>query len=149
MIAYYIRRSLAGFRQPGRGIEETDNALRTYGLNDGKGPAAGQVFRNPDLARTFRLIAEGGRDAFYTGEIARTIDAYFKRIGGWLRYEDLAAHKSEWIEPHKTGYRGRSEEHTSELQSLMRISYAVFCLKKNKIKMTCNMLLTNYTHYNS
>src|SRR3546814_5632481 len=80
--------------------------FRTYGLNDGKGPAAGQVFRNPDLARTFRLIAEGGRDAFYEGEIARTIDAYFKRIGGWLRYEDLAAHKSEWIEPHKTGYRG-------------------------------------------
>ena len=106
MIAYYIRRSLAGFRQPGRGIEEVDNAIRTYGLNDGKGPAAGQVFRNPDLARTFRLIAEGGRDAFYEGEIARTIDAYFKRIGGWLRYEDLAAHKSEWIEPHKTGYRG-------------------------------------------
>jgi gamma-glutamyltranspeptidase/glutathione hydrolase len=106
MIAYYIRRSLAGFRQPGRGIEEIDNAIRTYGLNDGKGPAAGQVFRNPDLARTFRLIAEGGRDAFYEGEIARTIDAYFKRIGGWLRYEDLAAHKSEWIEPHKTDYRG-------------------------------------------
>ena len=106
MIAYYIRRSLAGFRQPSRGIEETDNAIRTYGLNDGKGPAAGQVFRNPDLARTFRMIAEGGRDAFYEGEIARTIDAYFKRIGGWLRYEDLAAHKSEWIEPHKTDYRG-------------------------------------------
>src|SRR3546814_14100058 len=106
MSAYNSRRSLAGFRQPGRGIEETDNALRTYGLNDGKGPAAGQVFRNPDLARTFRLIAEGGRDAFYEGEIARTIDAYFKRIGGWLRYEDLAAHKSERIEPHKKGYRG-------------------------------------------
>lgn len=106
MIAYYIRRSLAGFRQPGRGIEEIDNAMRTYGLNDGKGPNAGQVFRNPDLARTFRLIAEGGRDAFYEGEIARTIDAYFRRIGGWLRYEDLAAHKSELIEPHRTGYRG-------------------------------------------
>ncbi|WP_188237903.1 gamma-glutamyltransferase family protein [Sphingopyxis sp. LK2115] len=106
LIAYYMRRSLAGFRQPGRGIEEIDNALRTYGLNDGKGPAAGQVFRNPDLARTFRLIAEGGRDAFYEGEIARTIDAYFKRIGGWLRYEDLAAHRSEWIAPHKIDYRG-------------------------------------------
>jgi gamma-glutamyltranspeptidase/glutathione hydrolase len=106
MIAYYIRRALASFRQPGRGIEEIDNAMRTYGVNDGKGPNAGQVFRNPDLARTFRLIAEGGRDAFYEGEIARTIDSYFKRIGGWLRYEDLAAHTSEWIEPHKTGYRG-------------------------------------------
>ena len=106
MIAYYIRRSLAGFRQPGRGIEEVDNALRTYGMADGKGPQAGQVFRNPDLARTFRLIAEGGRDVFYDGEIARTIDAYFRRIGGWLRREDLAAHRSEWIEPHRTSYRG-------------------------------------------
>ncbi|WP_287939592.1 gamma-glutamyltransferase family protein [Sphingopyxis sp.] len=106
MIAYYIRRSLAGFRQPGRGIEEVDNALRTYGMADGKGPQTGQVFRNPDLARTFRLIAEGGRDVFYDGEIARTIDAYFRRIGGWLRREDLAAHRSEWIEPHRTSYRG-------------------------------------------
>ncbi|MDO9369754.1 MAG: gamma-glutamyltransferase family protein [Sphingopyxis sp.] len=106
MIAYYIRRSLANFRQPGRGIEEVDNAMRTYGINGGKGPNAGQVFRNPGLARTFRLIADGGRDAFYEGEIARTIDSYFKRIGGWLRYEDLGAHKSEWIEPHKTGYHG-------------------------------------------
>jgi len=106
MIAWYIRRSLAGFRQPERGIEEIDNAMRTYGMADGKGPAAGQVFRNPDLARTFRLIAEGGRDVFYEGEIARTIDAYFRRIGGWLRREDLAAHRSEWIEPHRTSYRG-------------------------------------------
>ena len=106
MIAYYMRRSLAGFRQPDRGIEEIDNAIRTYGLADGKGPAAGQVFRNPDLARTFRLIAEGGRDVFYDGEIARTIDAYFRRIGGWLRREDLAAHRSEWVEPVKSGYRG-------------------------------------------
>src|SRR3546814_19305041 len=78
--------------------------FRTSGLNDGKGPAAGQVFRNPDLARTFRLIAEGGRDAFYEGEIARTIAAYFKRIGGWLRYEELAAPKSEENDtPQKNG----------------------------------------------
>ncbi|MCW5773887.1 MAG: gamma-glutamyltransferase, partial [Rhodospirillaceae bacterium] len=50
--------------------------------------------------------AEGGRDVFYEGKIARTIDAYFRRIGGWLRREDLAAHRSEWIEPHRTSYRG-------------------------------------------
>ena len=106
LIAYYMRRSLANFRAPGRGIEEVDNALRTYGMDDGKGPQAGQVFRNPDLARTFRLIAEGGRDVFYDGEIAATIDAYFRRIGGWLRREDLAAHRAEWIEPHRTSYRG-------------------------------------------
>lgn len=106
IIAYYIRRSMANFRRPGNGIEETANALRTWGMADGKGPSTGQVFRNPDLARTYRAIAAGGRDAFYTGDIARTIDGYFKRIGGWLRYEDLAAHKSEWIEPNRTDYHG-------------------------------------------
>jgi len=105
IIAYYIRRSLASFRKSGTGIEEVDNALRTYAI-DGVGPKAGGVFRNPDLARTYRMIAKGGRDAYYTGEIAKTIDAYFRRIGGWLRAEDLAAHKGEWIEPHKTDYRG-------------------------------------------
>ena len=106
IIAYYIRRSLVAFRRPGSGIEETANALRVWGINQGKGPMAGQVFRNPDLARTYRAIATGGRDAFYQGDIARAIDRYFKRIGGWLRYEDLARHKSEWIEPSATGYRG-------------------------------------------
>ncbi len=105
IIAYYIRRSLANFRKSGTGIEDVDNALRTYAI-DGEGPKAGGVFRNPDLARTYRMIAKGGRDAFYTGEIAKTIDAYFRRIGGWLRAEDLAAHKGEWIEPYKTDYRG-------------------------------------------
>ena len=106
IIAYYIRRSMAAFAKPGSGIEETANALRTYGLADGKGPAAGGVFRNPDLARTYRAIAAGGRDAFYSGEIARTIDRYFKRIGGWLSATDLAAHRSEWITPNTTDYRG-------------------------------------------
>lgn len=105
IIAYYIRRSLIAFRRPGAGIEETDNAIRTYALG-GDGPKAGGVFRNPDLARTYRMIAKGGRDAYYKGEIARTIDAYFHRIGGWLAAGDLAAHKGEWIEPHSTDYRG-------------------------------------------
>jgi gamma-glutamyltranspeptidase/glutathione hydrolase len=105
IIAYFIRRSLVNFRKPGAGIEEIDNALKTYGIN-GDGPQAGGVFRNPDLARTYRAIAKGGRDAFYKGEIPKTIDAYFRRIGGWLRAEDLAAHKGEWITPHKTDYRG-------------------------------------------
>ena len=106
IIAFYIRRSLAAFARPGNGIEETANARATWGMADGRGPAAGQVFRNPDLARTYRAIAQGGRDAFYAGEIARTIDRYFRRIGGWLRYEDLAAHRSEWVAPHSTDYRG-------------------------------------------
>ncbi|MEG8045003.1 gamma-glutamyltransferase family protein [Sphingomonas aerolata] len=106
IIAYYIRRSLTAFRRPGNGLEESANALRTYGLADGKGPAAGGVFRNPDLARTYRAIASGGRDAFYEGDIAQTIERYSKRIGGWLSAADLAAHHSEWIAPSTTDYHG-------------------------------------------
>ena len=106
IIAYYIRRSMALFTRPGNGIEETANALRVWGMGDGKGPQTGQVFRNPDLARTYRAIAAGGRDVFYDGEIAQTIEAYFRRIGGWLTRADLAAHRSEWIEPSRTDYRG-------------------------------------------
>ena len=106
LISYYIRRSMIAFRRPGNGLEESANALRTYGLADGNGPAAGQVFRNPDLGRTYRAIAAGGRDAFYRGDIAQTIERYFKRIGGWLTAADMAAHHSEWIPPSTADYRG-------------------------------------------
>lgn len=73
---------------------------------DGRAPRRGETWRNPNLANTLEKIARGGRDAFYTGEIARTIDAYFKANDGFLRYEDLAAHRGEWIEPVSTNYRG-------------------------------------------
>jgi gamma-glutamyltranspeptidase/glutathione hydrolase len=105
VIATSIRRNLAAFTRAGSGVEETANAIHTY-APEGTSPEIGAVFRNPDLARTYRLIAEGGRDAFYAGPIARTIDAYFKRIGGWLSYGDLARHHSEWVEPLFTTYRG-------------------------------------------
>ncbi|MEX0976089.1 MAG: gamma-glutamyltransferase [Woeseia sp.] len=72
----------------------------------GKAPAKGDVFRNPRLARTYATIADGGRDAFYKGETARTIDAYMIEHGGFLRYDDLAQHRSEWVEPVSTNYRG-------------------------------------------
>ncbi len=105
IIGYYIKRNMAGFLRPDSGVEETANAQHTY-MPGGKAPGEGDVFRNPDLARTYRLIAEGGRDAFYDGPIAHTIDAYFKRIGGWLSSEDLRDHHSEWLDPLVTGYRG-------------------------------------------
>ncbi|MDP6762638.1 MAG: gamma-glutamyltransferase [Planctomycetota bacterium] len=73
---------------------------------DGRAPAKGEVFANPNLADTLDLLAEKGRDAFYRGEIARTIDAYMKSVGGFLSYEDLADHRSEWVEPVSTTYRG-------------------------------------------
>jgi gamma-glutamyltranspeptidase/glutathione hydrolase len=85
-------------------IGEFDNARRTYFANGA--PKVGGLFKNPDLGRTYELIAKGGRDAYYEGPIARTIDAYMKRIGGALRYEDFAAHRSEWVEPGCVDYRG-------------------------------------------
>lgn len=105
IIGWYIKRNLAIFLRPGSGVEETANAMHTYAPG-GKAPNENDVFRNPDLARTYRMIAEGGRDAFYDGPIAKTIDAYFKRIGGWLSAEDLQEHHAEWIDPLVTNYRG-------------------------------------------
>lgn len=96
------------FRRFGRNaalIEERGNAAALF-LPEGRAPKAGEVFRNPDLAETLNLIAQGGEDAFYRGPIARTIDAYMKRIGGPLRYEDFAAYRPEWVEPVSTNYRG-------------------------------------------
>lgn len=73
---------------------------------DGRGPEKGEVFKNPDLGNTFRLLAEQGRDAFYRGEIAEKIDAWMRENGGYLRYEDFENHSSEWVEPVTVNYRG-------------------------------------------
>lgn len=75
-------------------------------LPGGEAPGKGDIFRNPRLAATYELIAAGGRDAFYEGEIARKIGAYMTEHGGFLGYEDLAQHESEWVEPLSTNYRG-------------------------------------------
>jgi gamma-glutamyltranspeptidase/glutathione hydrolase len=104
-VAYYLEASLRNFTKPGAGIEETENFKRIWAA-DGRTPREGEVFRNPALARTYRLIAEGGERAFYEGEIAETIERYFKRIGGWMTRADLAAHHSEWVQPETINYRG-------------------------------------------
>jgi gamma-glutamyltranspeptidase / glutathione hydrolase len=75
-------------------------------MPNGRVPAKGEVFSNPRLADTLQAIADGGRDAFYKGDIARRIDAYMTEHGGLLRYKDLAAHTSEWVTPVSTNYRG-------------------------------------------
>ncbi|MFL6499854.1 MAG: gamma-glutamyltransferase [Candidatus Udaeobacter sp.] len=79
----------------------------TYTL-DGKArtPAKGDIFKNPDLARTLRLIGEKGRDAFYKGEIADKIDAFMRANSGFLRKTDFENHTSTWIEPVSVNYRG-------------------------------------------
>jgi gamma-glutamyltranspeptidase / glutathione hydrolase len=105
IIGYYIKRNLASFTRPGSGVEETANAMHTYAPG-GTAPNEGDVRRNPDLARTYRMVAEGGRDAYYDGPIAQTIEAYFKRIGGWMTVEDLRGQHAEWSDPLVTNYRG-------------------------------------------
>ena len=69
-------------------------------------PGKGDIFKNPDLARTLRLIGEKGRDAFYNGEIADKIDAFMRANGGFLRKTDFENHTSTWVEPVSTNYRG-------------------------------------------
>ncbi len=73
---------------------------------DGRGPNAGEIFRNPGLARTFRAIAEGGKDAYYKGEIAQAIARAVQQAGGVMTTDDLAAHESTWDTPISTTYRG-------------------------------------------
>lgn len=97
LIAYYWNLS--------RGLRRYPGFAETF-LPSGKAPAKGEIFKNPMLADTLQKIAEGGRDVFYKGEVARTIDQFMKKHGGYLAYEDLASHQSEWVEPVSVEYRG-------------------------------------------
>lgn len=80
------------------------NTAKHY-LIDGRAPKVGEIFRQPYLAETFRLIAEGGREPFYEGEIAREIVRFSEENGGYLMMEDFKDHTSEWVEPVGTTYR--------------------------------------------
>jgi gamma-glutamyltranspeptidase/glutathione hydrolase len=81
--------------------------LQTYTL-DGKGrtPGKGDIFKNPALAKTLRIIGEKGRDAFYKGEIADQIDSFMRANGGFLRKADFEKHTSTWVDPVSINYRG-------------------------------------------
>lgn len=105
VIAYYLERNMAIFDRSSRLIEENDNRKLVY-APAGRVPGVGEMFANPFLGRTYRMIAEGGRDAFYDGPLAEAIERYFRRIGGWMTRADLAAHHTEWVEPIRTTYRG-------------------------------------------
>ena len=104
-IAWYLKANMARFAATAVPIEDKANALKVF-TRDGRTPAEGEIFRNPDLARTLRAIGQGGRDAFYDGPLADHMEAYFKRIGGWMTRRDLAAHKTEWVQAIVTNYRG-------------------------------------------
>lgn len=97
LIAYY-------WKGGARYLSRYPNVAEVY-MPGGASPEKGEIFKNPYLASTLEKIALGGRDAFYKGEIARNIDAFMKEQGGFLSYEDLASHKSEWVEPVSTNYR--------------------------------------------
>lgn len=99
LIGYYLNRSVPYY------ASKYPNVMETYGIN-GKVPKKGQIFKNPYLAETYSKIAKGGRDAFYKGDIAKTISKFIKEQGGFLSHKDLASHKSEWVTPVSSNYRG-------------------------------------------
>jgi len=98
LIAYY-------FELNQRRIGDYPSFAETFTKN-GKTPKKGEIFTNPNLASTYEKIATGGRDAFYKGDIARTIGAFMQGQGGFLNYDDMATHTSEWVEPVSSNYRG-------------------------------------------
>jgi gamma-glutamyltranspeptidase/glutathione hydrolase len=98
VIAYYID-------QGTQILKDYPNVKETY-MPGGKAPVKGEIFRNPDLANTLEKIVKGGRNEFYRGSIAKTIAAFMKSQGGFLTYDDMARHHSEWVEPVSTSYRG-------------------------------------------
>ncbi len=88
-----------------RRLKEDANATKTY-LPGGAAPKVGEIFRNPDLAWTYKQIVASGADAYYKGEIAKRIVATANRLGVAWTPEDLAEFSSEWVEPISTTYRG-------------------------------------------
>ena len=86
-------------------LKDQPGFAQTY-MPKGRPPVKGEVFVNKDLANTYEIIAKKGRDAFYKGSIAKTIDSYMKKHGGFLSYEDLASHTSNWVTPVSINYRG-------------------------------------------
>jgi gamma-glutamyltranspeptidase/glutathione hydrolase len=98
LIAYHWKYAYLYEKEPGAAYE-------TW-MPGGVAPKKGEIFKNPDLARTYRRLVEGGRDAFYRGGIADEIDAFMRANGGYLRKADLAAHTSTWVAPVSINYRG-------------------------------------------
>ena len=88
-----------------RSLAEWPTSAATY-LPNGRPPAVGEVFTNPGLVRTYEAIAQGGRDAFYRGDIARKIVSFSESNGGYFTMPDFEDHTSMWVEPVTSSYRG-------------------------------------------
>ena len=98
LVSYYMELASNNFI-------EYPNFKETYFI-DGASPKKGELFKNIHLANTLRVIASEGRKGFYEGEIAKIISEFIQEQGGFLSYNDLKNHKSEWVEPVSTNYRG-------------------------------------------
>ena len=98
LVSYYMKNASKNFK-------DYPNFQETYFI-DKSTPLKGQIFKNPDLAKTLKIISENGRKGFYEGSIAKIISDFIQDQGGFLSYKDLKNHKSEWIEPVSTNYRG-------------------------------------------
>ena len=98
LIAYYLDLSKERF-------EDYPN-FKDVWMKDGKMPAKGEIFKNPQLAETLEIIAEKGRDGFYEGHIANTMADFIQSQGGFLTYEDISSFHSEWTPPVSSNYRG-------------------------------------------
>ena len=90
----------------GGALARFPDSAKTWFHPDGRAPRPGELFRNPNLARTLRMIAEGGREAFYRGNLADAIIKFSEANGGFFTRDDFADHTSTWIEPLSIGYRG-------------------------------------------
>jgi gamma-glutamyltranspeptidase/glutathione hydrolase len=99
-VAMHSAHGWAGGRSLLKGPGELDLTI------DGRAPREGETFRNPSLARSFRAIGSGGKDAYYKGEIAKAVVEAVRQGGGVMATDDLAAHESTWVEPISTTYRG-------------------------------------------
>ena len=97
-IAYYLDKSQKRF-------ENYPNFSEVW-IKNGRMPQKGEIFKNPQLANTLRIIAEKGRAGFYEGEIAQTMANFVQAQGGFLTYDDLAGFHSEWTQPVSSNYRG-------------------------------------------
>ena len=95
----------ASWEGSARSLSKWPDSARTY-LPGGRAPGVGEIFRNQDLARSYRLIAAEGRDAFYRGDIARRIVAFSEQNGGYFSMRDFEEHKSDWVDSVSTNYRG-------------------------------------------
>jgi gamma-glutamyltranspeptidase/glutathione hydrolase len=103
---YPVPEVIQGYWQGGaEGLAHDKESQRVY-LPEGKVPAVGAIFRNPDLAKSLRMVADDGAKAFYRGKIARAIVSTSEAHGGTLSKDDLAEFSAEWVDPISTTYRG-------------------------------------------